>query len=49
MQLAMTVGSIVVGGLIVVAIIGFLFEKYANTLEDSDPGSKKQDPAYERR
>jgi hypothetical protein len=49
MQLAMTVGSIVIGGLIVVGIIGFLFEKYANTLEDADTGSKKQDPAYERR
>ena len=46
MQLAMTVGSIVVGGLIVVAIIGFLFEKYANTLEDE--GTKEQDPAYTR-
>ena len=46
MQLAMTVGSIVVGGLIVVAIIGFLFEKYADSLEDDGAGSKKQDPAY---
>lgn len=33
MQLAMTVGAVVMGGLIVVGIVGYLFEKYANKLE----------------
>ena len=51
MQLAMTVGAVVIGGLIAVGIVGFLFEKYANKLEPLDvdhAGSKKQDPAYDR-
>jgi hypothetical protein len=33
MKLAMTVGSVVLAGVIVVALIGFLFEKYAGSLE----------------
>jgi hypothetical protein len=33
MQLAMTVGSVVLAGLVVVAVVGFLFEKYASKLE----------------
>jgi F0F1-type ATP synthase assembly protein I len=33
MQLAMTVGSVVLAGLVVVALIGFLIEKYASKLE----------------
>ena len=33
MQLAMTVGAVVICGLIVVGIVGFLFEKYADKLE----------------
>jgi len=50
MQLAMTVGSVVLAGIVVVALIGFLFEKYAGTLEQEETrhvdhaGSK--DPAY---
>jgi len=33
MQLAMTVGAVVIGGLIVVGIVGFLFEKYADKVD----------------
>jgi F0F1-type ATP synthase assembly protein I len=33
MQLAITVGSVVLGGIVVVALIGFLLEKYANRLD----------------
>jgi hypothetical protein len=33
MQLAMTVGSIVIGALLVVALVGFLFERYANHID----------------
>jgi hypothetical protein len=33
MQLAMTVGSVVLAGLVVVALIGFWIEKYASKLE----------------
>ena len=33
MKLAMTVGSVVLAGVIVVALIGFLLEKYAGKLE----------------
>ena len=40
MQLAMTVGSVVIAGLIVVGLIGFLFEKYANGLEPGERASK---------
>jgi hypothetical protein len=48
MQLAMAVGSVVLAGLVVVALIGFLFEKYAGSLEPQEDhaGSKEQDPAY---
>jgi hypothetical protein len=46
MQLAMTVGSVVLAGLVVVALIGFLFEKYAAKLDEDHAGSKEQDPAY---
>ncbi|HEY7185944.1 MAG TPA: hypothetical protein VH436_05320 [Vicinamibacterales bacterium] len=50
MQLAMTVGGVVLAGIVVVALIGFLFEKYAGKLEqeetqrDDHAGSKE--PAY---
>ncbi|HKE85295.1 MAG TPA: hypothetical protein VKB50_16145 [Vicinamibacterales bacterium] len=40
MQLALTVGSVVIAGLIVVGIIGFLFEKYANGLEPREGASR---------
>ena len=40
MQLALTVGTVVIAGLIVVGLIGFLFEKYANGLEPSEGASK---------
>jgi preprotein translocase subunit Sss1 len=33
MQLAMTVGSVVLAGIVVVGVVGFLFEKYASKLE----------------
>jgi F0F1-type ATP synthase assembly protein I len=33
MQLAVTVGSVVLAGILVVALVGFLFEKYAGKLE----------------
>jgi preprotein translocase subunit Sss1 len=33
MQLAMTVGIVVLAGLIVVGVVGFLIEKYANRLD----------------
>jgi hypothetical protein len=33
MRLAMTVGSVVLAGVIVVSLIGFLFEKYAGKLD----------------
>jgi len=49
MQLAMTVGAVVIGGLIVVGIVGFLFEKYADNVDSHEvdhAGSKEQDPAY---
>ena len=41
MQLAMTVGSVVIAGLIAVGIIGYLFEKYASKLEPSEGASKE--------
>jgi len=50
MQLAMTVGSVVLAGLVVVALIGFLLERYAGKLEQEETprvdraGSK--DPSY---
>ena len=50
MQLAMMVGSVVLAGLVVVGVVGFLFEKYAGKLEQEETprsghaGSK--DPAY---
>ena len=33
MQLAMTVGSVVLAGLVVVGVVGFLLERYAGKLE----------------
>ena len=36
MQLAMTVGSVVLAGIVVVALIGSLFEKYAGNLEQDE-------------
>jgi hypothetical protein len=47
MQLAMTVGAVVIGGLIVVGIVGFLFEKYADNVDshgpaDATPGQKSK-------
>ena len=33
MRLAMTVGSVVLAGVIVAGLIGFLFEKYASKFE----------------
>jgi hypothetical protein len=53
MQLAMMVGSVVLAGLVVVGVVGFLFEKYAGKLEQEETrrsdlaGSK--DPAYTAR
>jgi hypothetical protein len=50
MQLAMTVGGVVLAALVVVGLVGFLFEKYAGKLEQAEDqrvdhaGSK--DPAY---
>jgi len=40
MQLALTVGTVVIAGLIVVGLVGFLFEKYANGLEPGEGMSK---------
>jgi preprotein translocase subunit Sss1 len=34
MQLAMMVASVVLAGLIVVGLVGFLFEKYASKLDE---------------
>ena len=48
----MTVGAVVISGLIVVGIVGFLFEKYADNVDSRGPDDaapKKQDAAYERR
>jgi outer membrane murein-binding lipoprotein Lpp len=33
MQLAMTVGAVVIGGLVVVGLVGYLFEKYADKVD----------------
>ena len=50
MQLAMTVGSVVLAGLVVVALIGFLFEKYAGKLEQEETPrvdrARSPNPAY---
>jgi hypothetical protein len=46
MQLAIAVGSVVLAGIVVVALIGFLFEKYAGTLEPQEDHAGSKDPAY---